>query len=563
MSGTLRLASAFAIFLGIIAQGIFVVPPAGAQSACYELVADGEFESGDEWILGVTRLTPQYVSNAQHSGNRSLSLGLDQGVNVESYSSARQLVSLPGESESITLSFWAYTTTNDTGTGDYVEAVLLDASGLVLAKPWHEPSDTEAWQQFVFDLTPWAGRTVQLYFNVYNDGLDGTSRMLLDDVSLTGCSSGTIDVSATPYPWPTNTAIHLPTRTPSTAPTAMPTVVRVPTNVASSSTPIALPTWTPASGLVILPTETPAPVLLSTLAPATSDANGSACTSLLSNGGFEDGLADWARSPNLLTVGLTADPVHGGEVSARLGSQDQNLSSLASLRRDITIPDGDFVVTLSLWTYTWHEQNPGNDEQAVVLFAEDGSVIAQPFSGLTDDREWRRYDYAISDRAGQTISLYFNLVNDGSGGKTLMYVDDVSALACASGIGGIGSTGATTSTATTMTPGATDEAGAAVATPRPLFDGTSVSSGDGTAQPALLEITPLPGETAVSMGADGSPTVASGSAVAVVEETSTAQQEQGASTGVTARWPKGWWVAVIAVGVLAFAVIVAVFRRPH
>ena len=41
-----------------------------------------------------------------------------------------------------------------------------------------------------FDLSQWRGQTVQVYFNVYNDGLGGTAAMFLDDVSLATCTGG-------------------------------------------------------------------------------------------------------------------------------------------------------------------------------------------------------------------------------------------------------------------------------------------------------------------------------------------------------------------------------------
>jgi hypothetical protein len=42
----------------------------------------------------------------------------------------------------------------------------------------------------VFDLSAWRGRTFQLYFNVYNDGLGGMAQMYLDDVALVVCTGG-------------------------------------------------------------------------------------------------------------------------------------------------------------------------------------------------------------------------------------------------------------------------------------------------------------------------------------------------------------------------------------
>jgi hypothetical protein len=46
-------------------------------------------------------------------------------------------------------------------------------------------SDAQQWVQRSYDMTPFAGRTVYVYFGVYNGGHTGkTSAMYVDDVSL-------------------------------------------------------------------------------------------------------------------------------------------------------------------------------------------------------------------------------------------------------------------------------------------------------------------------------------------------------------------------------------------
>ena len=71
-----------------------------------------------------------------------------------------------------------------------MEVVLLDTAGAILTKPWYSHNNSQLWNQMSFDLSPWRGQTVQLYFNVYNDGVGGTAAMFLDDVSLTTCTGG-------------------------------------------------------------------------------------------------------------------------------------------------------------------------------------------------------------------------------------------------------------------------------------------------------------------------------------------------------------------------------------
>ena len=106
----------------------------------------------------------------QHSGNQSLLLGITSGANVQSFSSARQTVTIPATATQTTLSFWFYAMASSPATTDYMEVVLLDTAGAILTKPWYSHNDSQMWNQMSFDLSPWRGQTVQLYFNVYNDG---------------------------------------------------------------------------------------------------------------------------------------------------------------------------------------------------------------------------------------------------------------------------------------------------------------------------------------------------------------------------------------------------------
>ena len=170
-------------------------------------------------MLGPNPVTPQYVTFTKHSGNQSLMLGITSGANVESFSSARQTVTIPATATQTTLTFWFYAMASSPATTDYMEVVLLDSAGAILTKPWLSHNDSQLWNQMSFDLSPWRGQTVQLYFNVYNDGLGGTAAMFLDDVSLTACTGGvtlvptggvTLIPSGTPSPTPTPTGTPAP-----------------------------------------------------------------------------------------------------------------------------------------------------------------------------------------------------------------------------------------------------------------------------------------------------------------------------------------------------------------
>jgi uncharacterized lipoprotein YddW (UPF0748 family) len=133
-------------------------------------------------------------------------LGITDLSDIESYSSIYQEVTIPGDAVSATLSFWYYPICKDTPQPDW----LYDWQGVAIFDPnWSQPplawampkicSDSQTWTHHTFDLTPYIGQTIILYFNVYNDGVGNLkTAMYLDDVSVQVCCS-----IITPTPTPT------------------------------------------------------------------------------------------------------------------------------------------------------------------------------------------------------------------------------------------------------------------------------------------------------------------------------------------------------------------------
>jgi hypothetical protein len=114
----------------------------------------------------------------------------------------------------------------------------------------------------------------------------------------------------------------------------------------------------------------------------------------------------------------------------RLGTQDQNLHSHSSVRQAVTIPAEASQVTLEFWTHTWSEPDAGADYQEAALLRPDGALIASLWRGQANDRGWVLRTTPLIGYAGDTVVLYFNVYNDGVGGRTAMFLDDVRLLAC-------------------------------------------------------------------------------------------------------------------------------------
>ncbi len=153
---------------------------------------NGGFESGlTSWTPG--GVDPPGASGAKtHSGSGAALLGTLSGSEPNGDSTLAQTITVPATGTT-SLSFWYSPATTDaicSGSGcqyDWQEAQIRAAAGQTLASVFKSNSNSQSWTQVSFNLTPYAGQNVVLWFNVHEDGsvpADDTS-MYLDDVSVT------------------------------------------------------------------------------------------------------------------------------------------------------------------------------------------------------------------------------------------------------------------------------------------------------------------------------------------------------------------------------------------
>ena len=71
--------------------------------------------------------------------------------------------------------------------GDAQSVAINDENGQELEPLLSMRSNTMIWDYIEFNLIGYAGRTIELYFGVYNNGSDGITAMYVDEVSLTSC----------------------------------------------------------------------------------------------------------------------------------------------------------------------------------------------------------------------------------------------------------------------------------------------------------------------------------------------------------------------------------------
>jgi CubicO group peptidase (beta-lactamase class C family) len=141
------------------------------------------------WTLGGGSTAPFYPSPTEakkHAGSWSALLGAPT-IAQAGDSNMYQTVTLPA-GQTATLTFWYYPFSKNTITYAWQEAQVQDTSGNTLAQIFKVSSNTKKWTEITFDLTPYAGKTVRIYFNAYSNGpgdpMTTPAGMYLDDVSV-------------------------------------------------------------------------------------------------------------------------------------------------------------------------------------------------------------------------------------------------------------------------------------------------------------------------------------------------------------------------------------------
>jgi hypothetical protein len=156
-------------------------------------VDNGGFESGlSSWTTGGANL-PTATGTQAHSGSSSALLGdIQPAVATAGDSNVSQTVAIP-PTGTTTLTFWYRPSTADelcSGSGciyDWQEAQVRNTAGQTLASIFKSNSNSGSWTQVTFDMTPYAGQNVALWFNVHQDASSNPDDtwMYLDDITLT------------------------------------------------------------------------------------------------------------------------------------------------------------------------------------------------------------------------------------------------------------------------------------------------------------------------------------------------------------------------------------------
>jgi hypothetical protein len=343
---------------------------------CRNAIVDGDFESGTGWSIDAAPRVASRSTAQTHTGSYAMRMGIVDESNVSSPSAIRQRIDIPADATYALLSFYYYPVAETDRRSDYWEVMLFEpGTNNTIATLWKNNTGNERrWLLMNIDLLAYRGRSLDLYFNVYNDGQGGASALYVDDVVFQICTP--TSVTATPT--------HI-------------IVTAVPTPVTPYPTP---------SG---------------------------ACQELIVNGGFESGAEGWFLGPTERMAGVVSEPRHSGNQAMRLGFIDGlNVHTFSSIRQTVSVPADAISAAITFWTYPMSTANSGQDHQEfVILSPADNSTLGLPWRVYYDNsRAWTQQRIDLMAYRGQSIVVYFNAFNDGYGGNTALIVDDISLLAC-------------------------------------------------------------------------------------------------------------------------------------
>jgi YVTN family beta-propeller protein len=187
--------------------------PSAPGEDCWDLIKNGGFETTGHWEIPITAHTAGYSTVQAYGGNRSMRVGIVRPINnVKSWSSARQLVTIPADATSATLRFWLWPKSGEVTTlaspipsparplartveeailsSDAQYVLVLNQAGTRIDTLLRQKRDDRQWTYHEIDLSDWAGETIKLHFGVFNDGVHGVTAMYVDDVSLEVCTGG-------------------------------------------------------------------------------------------------------------------------------------------------------------------------------------------------------------------------------------------------------------------------------------------------------------------------------------------------------------------------------------
>lgn len=335
--------------------------------------------------------------SAPSSGRVGINPGVDN--NVASTTKARsQVYHIPSDADLVFVGVYVNRVDSGAGEIDRQFIDLLDKNNNTLAILNGPVFDTTAaWTYLEFPLDAYIGQDIKIQFRVVNDGGASSSTMYFDDVSLvmcnTHCDSQVVNSGfETRDGWLYNAE-----------------AVINPWYVGPLTIPLVPPlTINPHGGAFMM--QTGIPPLGVTNVGGTFYFN------------VESSSEVWQRnidlpgdqSGALLTFWIYRTSVEGVAPPGVIAKG----ADPTTYRSAIADPTGNIS--------TFANATPPEDWVYVYVYDDAGHFLAKPlWQRATNDATWIRYSFDLSDYMGQQIELLFGTYNDGKGGPSAMWIDDV------------------------------------------------------------------------------------------------------------------------------------------
>ncbi len=154
------------------------------------------------------------------------------------------------------------------------------------------------------------------------------------------------------------------------------------------------------------------------------------CFDIVVDGGFEQ-RNWWTLGGGLLPAAYVSSPTFSGTSAMQLGNQVNaaSIEAYSTVRQTLTIPTNAVSAQLSFRVWTFTEANPGADRQEALLLTPGASVLSVSpgavWFDLSNSGSYRPIVIDVIGQQGRTFDLAFSVYNDGAGGRTWMFVDEV------------------------------------------------------------------------------------------------------------------------------------------
>ena len=367
-----------------------------AITACPNVVSNGGFEANAWWIFPASEWVASYDNALAHSGARSVRTGITNPAdNRYSYSSVRSpLLSIPSSSSSATLRMWVFPVSSEPSSAPLPEkpqgselaksptaydaqyVMVLDSNNQILEILLWNRSNTQLWTYLEFNLTKWAGQSIKIQIGAYNDGADGVTILFVDDVSVEICPGA-------PPPPP-----------------------------GSCNNQIANSGFETYSAWNIPSTNYPAAY--------SGDYSYSGARSMRTGIPLWSGYNVYSYSDAWQTVYIPANAT-----STKLSLRLLPRSEEAPLSAPETPPMAGTV---------WGEQPLANDAQYLLILDPWSGYILETLIWWQPKNAsgWLYREFDLLKYKGQSIRVQFGTYNNGYGGRSVMYVDEVRVDTCVS-----------------------------------------------------------------------------------------------------------------------------------